>query len=109
MEQEERKYYPYVYITRFINIDLDELTRFLYQLQIFEVNKNPATGSMYGKTTVCETFRRKEKELFELYFKDFFLFEDGTERYVLGITDEFIEFVKDKIEKVGDIYNVHFK
>ena len=38
-----------------------------------------------------------------------FEWKNGREHFIFEITEEFAEFVKDRIEKVGCLYNVTFK
>lgn len=109
MDKKEIKYYPYNQIGPLSNADTKAITNMLFCMQIMEINSNPDTIPMYRCVTVSEHFRRTERELFNKYFKDVFYFKDGTSKYRLEITDEFVKFVKDRIEKVGDLYNVHFK
>lgn len=106
---EEIKYYPYEHIGRLVNADTKEITHMLFCMDIMEINDNPDTIPMYKCLTVSERFRRTERKLFKKYFKDVFYFKDDKAQYRLEITDEFVNFIIDRIEKVGDIYNVHFK
>ena len=108
METENIKYYPYNQIGKLTNADTKKITHMLFCMQIMEINNNPDTVPMYKCLTVSEHFRRTERELFKKYFNDVFFFHDGQARYRLDITEEFVKFVIDRIEKVGDIYNVHF-
>lgn len=105
---DEVVYYELKHLGRLVNANHLEVISMLYRMKIFEINENPDTVPMCGNLTVTEEFRRKEKELFGKYFKDRFFFKDDVCNYELLITKDFVEFVKDRIEKVGDIYNVHF-
>lgn len=105
----EVKYYPYSHIGELADVDLKEITHMLLCMQILEINDNPNTVPMCGCLTASEAFRKTERELFKKYFKDKIYFKDGVSHYMLEITDEFVKFVVDRVEKVGELYNVHFK
>jgi hypothetical protein len=78
-------------------------------MMILEVNNDPDTLSKYGKLSVSVQFKVKERENYKRFFRERFYFDKGKEHYMLEITDEFVAFVVDRIEKVGEIYNVKFK
>lgn len=106
---EEVKLYKLSQLGNLVNADHLDVLHMLDCMRMFEINRNPNTVPMYGQFTVSEHFRRTEKELFKKFFRDRNYFKDGEAKYELLITDAFIEYVKDRIEKVGEIYNVHFK
>ena len=112
-------------------LDPDEILNTLGKDELLKISNNLISGndyliSYYSKNINMNTVEGKkeflsilaprcymletklEKELYAKFFKDYFYFKDGTSHYDLLITDEFIEFVKDRIEKVGELYNVHF-
>jgi hypothetical protein len=79
-------------------------------MQILEVENNPDTTCKYRKLCVAYEFKRLHREdLYPKYFREYFIFKNGKQHFIFEITDEFVEFVKDRIEKVGCIYNVQFK
>lgn len=110
MEMDERiKYYPYNKIGELARANTKEITHMLVCMMILEINDNPDTISMYRKLSVTPRFRVAEKENYKKFFRERFYFKNGIEQYALEITDEFVRFVVDRIEKVGELYNVRFK
>ena len=107
--ENEIRYYNINHLGRLVNADHLSVIQMLYCMEILETNDNPDTVPKYGNIAATVQFRRKEKELYKRFFFDHFYFKDGTSHYELLITDEFVEFVKDRIEKVGELYHVHFK
>lgn len=106
--ENEIKYYNIKHLGQLVNADHPSVIHMLFCMEILEINDNPDTVPKYGNLAATVQFRRREKELYAKFFKDYFYFKDGTSHYDLLITNEFIEFVKDRIEKVGELYNVHF-
>lgn len=106
---EERKYYPYKMIGELVNADNDSVIEMLKAMDILSVEKNPDTTVKLGKICVNIKFRAREKELYKLYFREYFIFKNGKQHFIFEITDEFVEFVRDIIEKEGCMYNVQFK
>ena len=106
---EEVQYYPYKQIGKLANAELHKITHMLMCMMILEVNEDPDTISMYQQLSVTPKFRATEKENYKKFFNEKFYFKDGKEHYALEITDNFVEFVIDRIEKVGEIYDVQFK
>jgi hypothetical protein len=110
MDMDEKiKYYPYKKIGELARADTKAITSMLMCMMILEINDNPDTISMYRKLSVTTRFRATERENYKKFFRERFYFENGREQYALEITDEFVKFVVDRIEKVGEIYNVRFK
>lgn len=105
---DEVVYYKLNQLGVLVNANHLDVIAMLRCMRILENNKNPDTVPMYGNLTASDEFRITERELFQKYFKDRFFFKEGICQYELLITKEFIEFVKEKIEKVGDVYNVRF-
>ena len=108
MSEEEVVYYKLNQLGGLVNANHLDVISMLRCMQILENNQNPDTVPMYGKLTASEKFRIQQTVLFKKYFKDRLFFVDGVCQYELLITKDFVEFVKDRIEKVGDIYNVRF-
>lgn len=107
--ENEIKYYPYNCIGELANAETGRITQMLFCMMILEVNNDPNTMSKYGKLSVSVQYKVKERENYKRFFRERFYFDKGKEQYSLEITDEFVEFIIDRIEKVGEIYNVKFK
>lgn len=107
--KEEIKYYPYEMIEELVNANKADITNMLFAMKILDVEENPNTLSKYGKLCVNIKFRAMERELYTKYFRERFEWKNGREHFIFEITEEFAEFVKDRIEKVGCLYNVTFK
>ena len=106
---EEIRYYPYKQIGKLVNADVRKVTHMLMCMMILEINDDPDTISMYRQLSVTAKFRATEKENYKKFFNERFYFQDGREHYSLEITDAFVAVVIDRIEKVGEHYNVQFK
>lgn len=106
---ESVKYYPYNKIGELARADTKAITSMLMCMMILEINNNPDTVPKYRNLAVTTSFRVTEKENYKKFFRERFYFRNGREHYALEITDEFVKFVVDRIEKVGDTYNVRFK
>jgi hypothetical protein len=106
---EEIKYYPYDQLGDMVNADIRNVTQMLLCMMVLEVNDDPNTLSKYGKLSVALQYKIKERENYKKFFRERFYMERGKERYALEITDEFVDFVIDRIEKVGELYHVKFK
>lgn len=110
MEEKELVYYPYEMIGELVNADKADITNMLFAMQILAVEENPNTTCKLGKLCVDIKFRAKHRyDLYPRYFREAFIKKQGKEYFVFEITNEFVEFVKDRIEKVGCLYNVQFK
>ena len=108
--EEEIRYYPYKMIGELVNADTARVTHMLKAMQILAVEENPDTTCKYRKLCVDYEFRRLNRDdLYPRYFRESFVFKNGRQHFIFEITDEFVEFVKDRIEKVGCLYNVQFK
>ena len=108
--EEEIRYYPYNMIGELVNADTIDVTDMLKGLHIIDVEDNPDTTCKYRKLCVHYEFKCQNKDdLYPRYFRERFVFKNGKQHFVFEITDEFVEFVKDRIEKVGCLFNVQFK
>lgn len=108
--EEEIRYYPYKMIGELVNADTGRVTHMLKAMHILAVEDNPDTTCKYRKLCVDYDFRRLNRnDLYPRYFRESFVFRNGRQQFIFEITDEFVEFVKDRIEKVGCLYNVQFK
>ncbi len=108
--EEEIRYYPYKMIGELVNADTASVTHMLKAMQILAVEENPNTTCKLGKLCVNIKFRSMHRnDLYPRYFREYFDYKNGREYFVFEISDEFVEFVKDRIEKVGCLYNVQFK
>lgn len=108
--EEEVRYYPYKMIGELVNADTARVTHMLKAMQILAVEENPDTACKYRKLCVDYDFRRLNRDdLYPRYFRESFVFKNGRQHFIFEITDEFVEFVKDRIEKVGCLYNVQFR
>ena len=107
--ESEIRYYPYNMIGELVNANTDSITDMLKAMEILTIENNPATTVKLGKLCVDIRFRARERELYALYFRERFIFKNGRQHFIFEITDEFVEFVKDRIEKVGCLYDVQFK
>jgi len=107
--ENEIRYYPYNMIGELVNADTESVTNMLKSMGILAIEENPNTTVKLGKLCVNIKFRARERELYALYFRERFIFKRGRQHFIFEITDEFVEFVKDKIEKEGCLYNVQFK
>ena len=108
--EEEIRYYPYSMIGELVNADKARVTHMLFAMQILTREDNPNTTCKLGKICVDIRFRAMHNhDLYPKYFREYFTQRNGKEYFVFEITDEFVEFVKDRIEKVGCLYNVQFK
>ena len=108
--EEGIKYYPYKMIGELVNADTASITYMLKAMQILSIEENPDTTCKYRKLCVDYDFRRLNRDdLYPRYFRERFVFKNGKQHFIFEITDEFVEFVKDRIEKVGCLYNVQFK
>lgn len=104
------RYYPYNMIGELVNADTVSVTRMLKGMHIIDVEDNPDTTCKYKKLCVHYEFKCLNKDdLYPRYFRESFVFKNGRQQFIFEITDEFVEFVKDRIEKVGCLYNVQFK
>ena len=110
MDGKELIYYPYNMIEELVNADKADITNMLFAMQVLAVEDNPNTTCKYGKLCVDIKFKARHKnDLYPLYFRESFIFKNGKQHFIFEITNEFVEFVKDRIEKVGCLYNVQFK
>ena len=108
--EEGIKYYPYKMIGELVNADTASITYMLKAMQILAIEENPDTTCKYRKLCVDYEFRRLNRDdLYPRYFRERFIFKNGKQHFIFEITDEFVEFVKDRIEKVGCLYDVQFK
>jgi hypothetical protein len=108
--EEEVRYYPYSMIGELVNADKGRITYMLKAMQILAVEENPNTTCKMGKLCVHIDFKREHfNDLYPKYFREYFDYKNGRQYFIFEITDEFVEFVKDRIEKVGCLYNVQFK
>lgn len=107
---EEIQYYPYKMIGELVNADTVRVTHMLKAMQILAVEENPDTACKLGHLCVDIEYKRENfNDLYPRYFRERFIFRNGRQHFIFEITDEFVEFVKDRIEKVGCLYNVQFK
>jgi hypothetical protein len=107
---EEVQYYPYKMIGELVNADTVRVTHMLKAMQILTVEDNPDTACKLGHLCVDIEYKRENfNDLYPRYFRERFIFRNGRQHFIFEITDEFVEFVKDRIEKVGCLYNVQFK
>jgi hypothetical protein len=110
MEEKELVYYPYDAIEELVNADKSDVTNMLFAMQILTVEDNPNTTCKLGKLCVDIRFRAKHRnDLYPRYFRETFYVKNGRQHFLFEITNEFVDFVKDRIEKVGCLYNVQFK
>lgn len=106
----EIRFYPYKMLGELVNADTERVIQMLKSMRILAVEDNPNTTCKYRKLCVDYDFRRLNRDdLYPRYFRERFVFKNGRQHFIFEISDEFVEFVKDKIEKEGCLYNVQFK
>lgn len=102
------RYYPYKQIGELVNAPTSGITTILSKKRILEVCHNPSSGPKYQKLCVTVEYKLNEAENYEIYFRERFCYERGKERYILEISDRFVEYIKELIEKEGEKYGVRF-
>lgn len=102
------RYYPYKELGELLNAPLSGITAMLTTKHVLEVCQNVSSGPKYRKLCVSREYKLNEPENYEKYFRERFYYERGKERYILEISDTFIKFIKELIEKEGEKHGVRF-